>query len=112
MSDFGLHWLDLVILAGVGAALVAGAVTGVVKQATWLVTYILSVYSAAYLHEPLRGSVNGALRDTVPEIPRAAAAVATFLIVYVALWAVSRLLRKAVKKMMPKAKTLSALGLR
>lgn len=77
-----IHPVDL----GIGLVLLAGAAwglrEGIAKQLLRLVSYVISVYVAIALFQPVSQFLEAQIREVTPAIPRVLGAVGTFLATY------------------------------
>ncbi len=89
-----MHWLDTVIIAALGLGAVLGFVSGLFWQLARIASLALAVAAAVLWHDQaIQGLRSWALRDTESSIVEVTAYVGVFLLTYLALFLVTRLLR-------------------
>jgi membrane protein required for colicin V production len=104
-----MHWLDVTLLAllAIGAGL--GFWSGLIMQVARLLSFGLSIYLTFLLNEPVTNLLNERLApDANVNLLHGIAYVAVFFVVYVALFALSRLIHKVAHA--TKLETLDRLG--
>lgn len=93
-----MHWLDVVLLVllGLGAAL--GFWSGLVMQVARLVSLGIAIWATLAVNEPVTRFLHERIAaETSVSVLHGIAYVAVFLVVYIALFALSRLLYKVVR---------------
>jgi membrane protein required for colicin V production len=93
-----MHWLDITLLAllAVGAGL--GFWSGLLMQVARLVSFGLAIYATFVLNEPVAQLLHDRVSpETHVNLLRGISYVAVFLVVYVTLFALSRMLYKVVR---------------
>ena len=110
-----MHWLDTTLLAALSLGAVLGFVSGLFWQMARIVSFAAAVAATMLLHEPaVRFLQDVALRETQPAIVKTAAYLGVFLVTYVVLFLITRLLRMWIRstEMAPLDRLLGAvLGL-
>jgi membrane protein required for colicin V production len=104
-----VHWLDLTLLAllGLGAAL--GFWSGLIMQIARLLSLAVSIYATLLLNEPATQLLHQRIApEANVSLLRGIAYVVVFLVVYVTLFALSRLLYRMVRA--TKLETLDRIG--
>jgi uncharacterized membrane protein required for colicin V production len=93
------HWLDITIVVVVLIGALIGTKSGVMRQIVRLVNYVISVYATLYFHEPVRAFLKTCLTEVQPVFPKLLSCVLVFLAVYLTLFSINGLARKAVLAM-------------
>ncbi len=94
-----MHWLDLVLLTLLGLGAGLGYWSGLIMQIARLVCLGVSLYVTILLNAPVTQFLHERIApEAHVNLLRGIAYVAVFLVVYVALFALSRLLYKAVRE--------------
>jgi membrane protein required for colicin V production len=89
-----MHWLDTTLLAALCLGAVLGFVSGLFWQLARIASFVLAVYATIFLHEPAVQLLRQSLpRDTEAGIVSAAAYLTVFLLAYLFLFLLTRLLR-------------------
>jgi membrane protein required for colicin V production len=93
-----MHWLDLSLLALLGLGAGLGFWSGLILQVARLVSFGVSIYATLMLNEPVTRLIHERIAPDVHiNVLRGIAYIAVFLTVYIALFALSRLVYKLVR---------------
>jgi uncharacterized membrane protein required for colicin V production len=113
-----IHWLDASLVSVAAAGALVGAWRGVLRQTVRLVTYVISFYATLYLHDPVVEFIRAHLREVADQIPQLQSFLATWLASYLAVFAVTVVFQRGLKKLFLKPEdrqittALDAVGLR
>jgi membrane protein required for colicin V production len=93
-----MHWLDFSLLALLGLGAGLGFWSGLILQVARLVSFGVSIYATLVLNEPVTQLLHERVApDAHTNLLRGIAYVVVFLVVYITLFALSRLLYKLVR---------------
>lgn len=89
-----MHWLDVTLLTTLAVGAVLGFVSGLFMQIARLATLAVAVITSILYHEEATNILRSwVLSDAQPGVVQACAYVSVFLVVYIILFLVTRLLR-------------------
>jgi uncharacterized membrane protein required for colicin V production len=95
------HWLDIAIVVLLALGGMMGAVSGLLRQIVWLVTYVTSVYAAIWFHQPvaffLKDKLDGAMPETSPLVASPLSYGLTFFATYLALIMLTALFTRSIR---------------
>lgn len=92
-----MHWLDIIILVFLGAGAAMGFYSGLLWQVARIVSLALSIYLAILANAGFADWLGEQWQDVNPVALRVIAFIAVFLLVYLVLFWITRLLHKAIK---------------
>ena len=93
-----MHWLDITILVALGIGAGFGFWSGLLWQVARVLSLVLALYAAVTLNPHAAEWIGTQWPDTGSVVCKIGAFVAIFLVVYVALYLITRVLHKAIKE--------------